>query len=347
MRFFLRERLTVEQSKRLNRYVAENPYGSLFQQPRWAPVQGETRFTPYVFFWAEEAGEIAASALVRRHKLPRLRWAKDTVMRGPVCSSHTILSEAISELARALQTIGSASLKLNPYWQQPAAMQLEADLAAMGFHPLPAGPGPHSTTLLIDLAPDEQKILQRFRKATRHAIKRAEAMAVTVAPIKDESEIRVFCSLYQKMAVARSFQPLGLNFLVRLWREILAGERDGLFLVAHYREEIVSGLVTLKHGTRAVASYAASELRRFPEVPKTHLPYWRAIQWAKEVGCAVFDLGGYVPDVPEDSPFYGINQFKRGLSTTQVNLVREHERIFSPYPHRLLSWMEVVADRIL
>ena len=345
MRYFLRDYLTTEESERLGRFVIENPHGNWFQHPTWERVEGGSSLTRSVYFWAEEAGEIKASALVRRHRLPGLGWAKDTVDRGPVCADPDVLREAILELTRLLQAKRSVSLKLNPYWQQPAAAQVEADLAAMGFRPLPTGRGVHSTTLVIDLAPDEQDILRGFRRSTRRAIAKAEAMGVSVAPAKDELDIQAFCLLHKKMAVAKSLRPIDQDYLIRLWRELLIGEEHGIFHVARYQGEIIYGAISLKHGTRLVGAHAASEPQKFPKVPKCHLAYWRGIQWAKEQGCAVYDLGGYLPDAPEGSPLYNINRTKRGFSRKQVHLVREHERVFSPHRYRLLSWLQALRTQ--
>jgi len=346
MRYYFREHLTNEEAKRLNQFVSRNLHGNIFQQTRWVRVRGETRFTPFVYFWGEEEGVLNVSALIRRHRLPGLNWVKDIVDRGPVCSDPDVLREAISELVRLLEGRGSVSLKLNPYWQHPSATQVELDLVQMGFRSLPAERGHHSSTLIIDLSPNEREILRGFRNFTRQRINRALKMGVHVTAVKNEREVNAFCQLYKKMAVIRSIEPLSEDFLARLWRELLHGKEHGLFLIARYQGEIISGLVVLKHGMRAVYTYGTSELQNFIEVPKSQLTHWRAIQWAKGRGCSVYDLGGYLPNVSKESQAYRINQFKIGFSKKRINFVQEHERIFLPVRYLILSWLETARKRI-
>ena len=82
-------------------------------------------------------------------------------------------------------------------------------------------------------------------------------------------------------------------------------------------------------------------------MPKNQLNHWQAIQWAKQQGCDVYDLGGYLPDASEGTPVYGINQFKLGFSKKQTHFVRVFERIFSPNRYRLISWMEMMRNKVL
>jgi lipid II:glycine glycyltransferase (peptidoglycan interpeptide bridge formation enzyme) len=128
-----------------------------------------------------------------------------------------------------------------------------------------------------------------------------------------------------------------------LWHTFLERKANGIFLLTRYEQEIVSGLIVLKHNNRAVATFSASEHQKFPKLPKSQPNHWHAILWAKENQCKVYDLGGYLPNAPEGSPLDGVNKFKIGFSKQQEDLVSEHEIIFSPTKYQFLSKMENMA----
>jgi lipid II:glycine glycyltransferase (peptidoglycan interpeptide bridge formation enzyme) len=251
MNYLLQDQLTQEQAQALGEFVEHNPHCHLFQHPDWVWVSGRTRRWQYLYFWGEEAGEIKVSALVSRMRLPGLGWSRDRVERGPVCAEPALLREATAELARLLQTRGSVSLTVNPYWAQPEAERIEADLASLGFSPFMRWNGPHVHSLVIDLTPDETEIFYSFRNATRRALKKAQQMGLTVAPAVNEGDIDTFYRLFKHMAVAKGIPSVGRGHLMRLWRRFLADQEHGICLMARYHGEVVSGHIELKHGTQA------------------------------------------------------------------------------------------------
>ena len=340
MQFFLKESLTEGEKSRLNTFISINQHGNLYQNPYWPSIFENNLFTQFLYFWGEQSGNIRVSALIHRHRVPGVGWAKDTVSRGPVCANVNDLSDSIIHLVNLLKAKGSISLQLNPYWSYPEAKEVENVLSALDFTPLPLDKGLHSHTLVIDLQKNEKDIYNGFRRFTRERIKKAEKMGMEVTPVENESEIQEYCQLYNKLANEKRLKLHPESYFVRLWHTFLKDKTNGIFLVTRYEHEIVSGLIVLKHNTRAVATFSASEHHKFPKVPKSQPNHWHAIKWAKENKCALYDLGGYLPNAPEGSPLSGVNQFKIGFSKNQEDLVREHERIFYPMRYRLLSTIE-------
>jgi lipid II:glycine glycyltransferase (peptidoglycan interpeptide bridge formation enzyme) len=345
MQYFLKESLTEKEKDRVISFVSKNPYGNLYQHPLWPSIYDANHLTPFLYFWGEESGLIKVSALIHRHRLPVLGWAKDTISRGPVCANANDLYESISYLTKLLKENGSTSLQLNPYWPYPEAKEIEDMLSTLGFSALSATSGLHSHTLIVDLQRSENDIIKGFRRFTRERLKKADKMGMTVCPVKNENEIHTFWELYNKLAADKKMRSLSENFFVRLWHAFLKDKTNGIFLITRYEKEIVSGLIVMKHNNRAVATYSASEHQKYPKAPKSQPNHWHAIKWAKENKCIIYDLGGYLPNVPEGSPLEGVNQFKIGFTKHQEDLVHEHERIFYPTKYQFLSRIENMVRR--
>lgn len=339
MQYFLKDALTEKEESLLCSYISNNEHGNLYQDPHWPSIFELNRFTQILYFWGEQSGEIKVSALVHRHKVPLIGWAKDTVSRGPVCSDANDLHDSICNLIKLLKAKGSISLQLNPYWSFPQAKEVENILSSFGFAPLPLDKGLHSHTLVINLQQSENEIYKSFRRFTREKLKKAAKLGMEVTPVENESEIQVFCKYYNKLASEKQFKLLPESFFIRLWYTYLKDQSNGVFLITRYDNKIISGLIVLRHNSRAVATFSASDDEGFPKIPKSQPNHWQAVKWAKENNCTLYDLGGFLPGAPEGSPLYGVNQFKIGFSKKQDDLVREHQRIFSPVRYRLLLKM--------
>ena len=346
MLYILKENPTREEKERLKFFVRENSKGNLFQDPVWVKIQGHSLLKSFLYYWVEEEDKIMASALIRRHVVPGVNWSNDIIVRGPVCSDPEILKLATKDLIFKLRSKGTVSLKVNPYWENTMVDRVEKDLSEIGMQPIINSDSQHSVTLVIDLSLDKKQIFRSFRNFTRQRIRRAEQLGVQVTPVKNESEILKFCLIYKEMAKVKSINPISSEYLVRMWFELLKNEKDGIFLVAKYNGEIISGIVVLRHGCRAVYTYGTSILHKYPEVPKNQLTHWLAIQWAKEKGCSIYDLGGYLPDAREGTSKYGINQFKLGFSKNKERLVREHILTFSPVRYYIISQLESIARKV-
>jgi lipid II:glycine glycyltransferase (peptidoglycan interpeptide bridge formation enzyme) len=200
--------------------------------------------------------------------------------------------------------------------------------------------------LVIDLNQNKEDIFKGFRRFTRQRISKAYRSGIEVTTADNENDIHAFWKLYNALALEKQMRQIPELFFIKLWRNLIKDKENGVFLIARYQNEIVSGLIVLKHNTRAVAHYSASESKRFSKLAKSQATHWEAIQWAKQNHCAVYDLGGYLPGASEGSPLYGVNQFKRGFSKKRQDYVRNHLVIISPVRYRLLSWLERLKNGI-
>lgn len=347
MDYYLVERPTQEQVVALSAFVESSAHCHLHQHPGWVHVSGKTLPRQYLYFWGQQDGDIKVSALVRHMRLPRFGWSMDTVERGPVCDDPALLIEATQRLAAMLRAVGSGSLMVNPYWTEPEAANIEADLGRLGFQVVVRDSAPHSHTLVIDLGQTEEEIFASFRKSTRRDLRRAEEQGVVVRPAQNERDVHEFWHLYQHSARLKGLEEMSRDFAMRLWHRFVANPRYGRLFLARHEGELISADLILRHGSRVEEMLGPSRTDILPDVPKNHLCVWESIKWARAAGCAVFDLGGYAADAPPGSPLASVNSFKLGFSKTVVQLVREHRLIMRPTIHHLLALLHRMRRQMI
>lgn len=189
-------------------------------------------------------------------------------------------------------------------------------------------------TILVEIGCDEQEILARMKQKTRYNIRLAERKGVRVEPSND---IDLF---YQMMLVTGKRDRFSVHVrdyyqqVFRIFKD--RGECE-LFL-ATYQDKPLAGLMAFAHGERAHYFYGAS-LDNHRELMAPHLLQWRAILWAKQKGCTIYDLWG-IPDYDEAfleqqfeqrrNGLWGVYRFKRGFGGQVVRYAGAYDYVASP-----------------
>lgn len=338
--------LSEGEAARFDDFVMASQHGSLFQTTPWARAREPRPGVDYWFATFTDASKLVGCALGRRRRLPLVSWCTDHVERGPVCDDAERLADCVSLLAQTLSGHGSTGVTVGPYWTRADAATVEERLANEGFRPLnEAGGWTDYASLDIDLSVDEGDLLKGFSASTRRWIRKAERLGVRVSNATNSEDIAEFVALYAEMADIRGIRALGLPQMLFLAEHFREHPGHGTILLSRLGDELLAGLVVLRHGGRAEYTYGASLWGEFRHVPKSHLGVWRAIQWAQAAGCSVFDLGGIHPTAPEGSAIASINQFKRGFSTHQIELLPPYEKSLRPVRRAVVETAQKVAAR--
>lgn len=194
-------------------------------------------------------------------------------------------------------------------------------------------------TILVDIHRGEDEILARMKQKTRYNIRLAERKGVKVQPSND---IDLF---YQMMKTTGNRDRFGIhsrNYYEQVFKIFNERGQCELFL-AYYETKPIAGLMVFAYGNRAYYFYGAS-LDEHREVMAPYLLQWRAILWAKEKGCTVYDLWG-IPDYDEDileqqfeqrkDGLWGVYRFKRGFGGKVVRSAGAYDYIASPLVYAL------------
>jgi lipid II:glycine glycyltransferase (peptidoglycan interpeptide bridge formation enzyme) len=315
-------------------FLAARPEAHILQTSAWGELKSR-------FGWSAERialarGEhIVAGALVLFRRLPLQLGALAYIPKGP------IVDPGDSELAAALMTgldrlcrkRRAVLLKIEP--DAPYA----APFARLGFRPSPHTIQPRRT-ILVDLASSEQDMLAAMHPKTRYNIRLAERKGVTVREAA-RSDLPVFDALMQATGARGGFASHAPAYY-QVAFELFVPARARLF-VAEVDAQIVAGLFAFAHGERAWYFYGASGDAHRDKMPN-HALQWRAMRWARSIGCRAYDLWG-IPDEDEATleaqylsrgdGLWGVYRFKRGFGGRVACFAGALDRAYNPVIYRL------------
>jgi lipid II:glycine glycyltransferase (peptidoglycan interpeptide bridge formation enzyme) len=124
--------------------------------------------------------------------------------------------------------------------------------------------------------------------------------------------------MYAETSQRAGFAIRGESYYLTLWNLFMGeGPKDeddpvAQPIIAEYEGQMVAGAVIFKFGDRSWYLHGMSSLDH-SEKMAPHLIQWEAMRWAKQQGCAMYDMWG-APDQfdPTDS-LWGVYRFKRGF----------------------------------
>ena len=173
-------------------------------------------------------------------------------------------------------------------------------------------------TLVIDLADDEDRLLEQMSKSTRYKIRRAmqkDPLRVAAAVQPSTSAVDEFSDFYDRFASAHSVSPAfrpRLHALAHGGNLVLttATDEDGAVLVQHAYVAACARSYML-YSASVLAQSADSDARNLMGRANRYL-HWHDIRLFKDRGFDLYDFGGL--DVTGRSEkTAGIAQFKQGF----------------------------------
>lgn len=186
-------------------------------------------------------------------------------------------------------------------------------------------------TTRLDLSPDEDDLLMSFTGSCRRFIRDPEKKGYSVEPVEEDRWADRMDELWEE-----TFSRTGAQSPPRVWRDHLRFARRqpdlyhivGTFGPGRPAPESLKSFSCVQHnGDHAVYSDGASTRDVESGVALSYAPMWELIRWAKEHGCAWFDMGGISSGTYEDDedPRGGISDFKRRFTEDVVEVGTEWE----------------------
>ena len=311
-----------------DRFVDDCTSGAYAQASSYAALATAGRAFSPRYFIARDGDEIIGTALVLRARGPLgVPLPAAVVERGPVCELSR-LEQVLNALHVEARKHGILRLSVMPYFADDDAKRAEAILATCGFRVDHAFSSAHAKTLRVALA-DKAKgaiFAGKDGAAVRQKANGAERAGATTRQ-GGSKDVDALAALYATMMEDQR-RPGKANEYFDALRIHLEKEpkRAALFLTEH-KGDVVSAAFITRHGVVAtyVMGASSSDERGFTKAAPTFVA---AAEWAREEGCAVFDLGGIPMDGDTDAKRLSIASFKAKFAKTPVTLVREHARFF-------------------
>jgi len=316
-----------------DRAVEPLPGANLLQSHGWGELKSHYGWEPVRLALLEEQRVTAAAQMLLR-TLPGGLMSMAYVPRGPLVDPADrqrlgVLLAALAERARAGRAV---FLRIEPPWLDDAVAATA--LLPHDFQPTTQTVQPQRT-IIVDLTPDEDKLLAAMNAKTRYNIRLAGRKDVEVwegaaAAISD------WYTLMEETARRNRFGIHSLSYYQDVW-DCLAPAHSLKFFLAYYERELLGGIMVGVFAGTATYLYGASSGQHRNRMPN-YLLQWEAMRWAKAHGCVTYDLWG-IPDWDEETleaqftqrsdGLWGVYRFKRGFGGRNVRYAGALDQVFS------------------
>ena len=347
----------IENAERWNAalYRLRSPH--LLQSWEWGAFKAGYSWEPVRLLWSDRAGHPAAAAQVLfRSKGPGLTMGY--CPRGPLLDwTDAVLREMVlTDLYGTARERGAFFLKLDPaiisstagetngiMARQPGLREILTSMERAGYRPSDEQVQ-FKNTLVLDLAPDEEKLLANMKQKTRYNIRLAGRKGVSIRRGSD-ADLDLLYRMFAETSLRDGFVIRDPAYYQRAWGDFIQRER-ALPFIAEVEGEPVAAIIVFRFGEVAYYLYGMSrELHR--EKMPNYLLQWEAIRWAKEAGCRWYDLWGAPDELDESDPMYGVYRFKEGLGAVLVETPGAWDLPLRPARYMLYTRLMPVALSVL
>ncbi|HUV09205.1 MAG TPA: peptidoglycan bridge formation glycyltransferase FemA/FemB family protein [Spirochaetia bacterium] len=177
-----------------------------------------------------------------------------------------------------------------------------------------------TSTVLLDIRPEDEKILAGMKHKTRYNIRLALKKGVVVTDGGPE-ELDFWYALYRKTALRDRItihSPDYYRTQFRLSREYKGRSPEYRLLLARHGGTVLAGIIVAFLDKKAWYLFGASGDEGRNLMP-TYALQWKAVQLARERGCETYDFFGIPPSNDPGHPMHGLFQFKTGFGGTIIN----------------------------
>ncbi|WP_097652889.1 lipid II:glycine glycyltransferase FemX [Candidatus Chloroploca asiatica] len=329
-------------------FVKQHPQGSLLQQHNWGQLKASFGWRMQRLAVVGTDGALKAGALV----LFRSRYGLSIgyTPRGPLWSGDSAIDHLLLKgLERVARRARAVFLRLEPNLTEhdPAAAQWHTWFLRQGLQPVPTIQ-PRSS-LHVALTCSEEALRAACSKGHRADIRRAQRNGVEVR-LGGEADLSAFFALMQATGARAQFSVHSADYYSTAWRLF---QPDALLLVAAVDGEPVAAQMVFADPTTGYYLYSGGNSVGMKS-GANHLLTWHALNWARERGCAWYDLWG-IPDAfgqminapdetsrvaleeaAQDDPLIGVYRFKKGFGGSIARYLPAYDRVLLPPLYRLV-----------
>lgn len=336
---------TDEEITRWDELVVVNPDGGNTLQCRaFAAVKQAAGWTPRYVIHELDDGDVAALYLSKKIMgLGELWYAP----KGPGVLTANQLQEVTRDLKSNIK--GVFAVKVEPDIISRSIRN--EDLESFGLVKV-RNIQYNWATVLIDLQPSEEEIINSFRQKTRYNIRLAERKGVTVEAVEVTDENLAI--MYELMAVTAKRAGVFLRdkkYFYDFWSGHAKANCGTLFF-ARYEGTVVAGAFITHLGHKALYKDGGSG-REHANVQAPYALQWGIMQWLKGHGVTEYDLHGTPPAAKIDDethPLHGLARFKTGFNDHVTEYIGTYdlpitdryklwtqfgERLVAGYAHRI------------
>jgi len=335
--------MLLDESRRdeWNEFVRASEYPSIMQSWQWGELKAATGWDPMIVA-VEDAGEIAAGAMILRRPIPHVGRSLLYAPRGPVLdwSDADLFSRLLGEIREVARDVGGIALKTDPCVpverKDVAAMIDGAGFVFAGDDDPDLGGTQPRYVMKTDLTAEPDEIMAGFHQKWRYNVRLSERRGIEVREGTRE-DLPGFYEILEGTAERDEFRVRSYEYFESI-HDILAEDGLAQLFVAEFEGEIVAGVLVFMMGNEAVYVYGGSAPEHYKHMPN-HRLHWEIMLWARERGCTAYDFRGVSKEVDGEplGELGGLNRFKRGFNAQYIEYIGEYDLVLSPFWYGLYS----------
>ncbi|HEY9680042.1 MAG TPA: peptidoglycan bridge formation glycyltransferase FemA/FemB family protein [Drouetiella sp.] len=298
-----------------DRLVQSNPASGFMQSTYWAQFKRRMGLKPY-HLGVFDDGKLLGGGIF--YTAPNMKGAGFLVAPdGPVLPWHDadLASRGLDLMVEALEaeasSSGSMALRIAPR----LCAQLPPALNRFSKSPLRLI---EHKTMLLDLQPEPQHLLEKMKPKARYNIGLAHRKGVTVYEESSLSASRKFYAVMQSVSARNNIFVEPLSFFIALIETLCPPGLARVFFAEH-EGEILGALLMVIFGERATYLYGGTgDTKR--NFMGGYALQWAAINAARNAGANVYDFWGYDSTSSPDNNYAGFSRFKSQFCGQWVEL---------------------------
>jgi peptidoglycan pentaglycine glycine transferase (the first glycine) len=308
-------------------FVRAQPRAHVLQLSAWGKLKAAYGWSAEIAAICEHDRMIAGAQLLFRRlplRLGTMAYLPMGFYAPPECES-----ALWSEIDACARRHRAAFLK----WEPGFIDRTPEQIAALGFRPSPQTIQP-PRTILIDLD-DDETMLARMNQGTRRKIRQSQKNGI-IYKEATQDEVSKFTAMMQITGIRGDFGVHEPGYYALAYD--LFVPHDAALILAEHEGDTLAGIMVFAAGKTAWYLYGASSNQK-RNLMASYGVQWAAIQWAKQRGCAVYDLWG-IPDADEttleaeferrDDGLWGVYGFKRGWGGRVERSAGAWDRVYNP-----------------
>ena len=339
------------QARQWDALIGSIPGAHLLQTWEWGQVKARFGWEPQPKTWYNEDGSQIAAALIlgRTIAIPGLPASLRVlyVPKGPLLrdwGEAGLRRKILGDLRDLALKQGAIFIKIDPNVRlgtgipgsEPGSEDtignnVRSDLIDFGWR-FSSEQVQFRNTMLVDLQPAPEVLLERMKQKTRYNIRLAERKGVTVRPATLD-DLDLLYQMYTETAVRDGFVIREREYYHAVWRIFLqAGMVEPL--IAEVDNQPVAGVVIFRFAGQAYYLHGMSRPLHREKMPN-YLLQWEAMLRAREAGCTVYDLWGAPDEFQISDPLWGVYRFKEGLGGRLVRHIGAWDLPVRPFYYKV------------
>jgi len=326
-----------------NKFISTAPHPHFLQTYEWGELKRGTSWVPLRLLVTKDETPIAAISLLKR-EVPLIKKSILYAPRGPILGSacdqpgEEFFWREVQKLGRKHQAI---FVKIDPAISVDDK-QVREKLQKMGFRPSGDRTGFGGVqpryVFRMDVTSPNDDLLAGMASKTRYNLRLSIRRGVKVRVAENKDDLAVFYDVLQETAERDHFLVRDFSYFERMW-DLFVEEGKARVFLAQYKGEVLAGTIAFHCGDTVWYLYGASSNRHRNVMPN-YLLQWTMIQWAKDLGCKIYDFRGVPPTDDPSNPLAGLYRFKKGFGAQFTEFIGEYDLVLSPFWY--FFWTQVL-----